>query len=124
MNPFVWIEIYVTDMPRAVAFYEAVFGFTLETLDAPDGVPVEMMAFPSTMKEPGASGALCKMEGVSPGGGGTLAYFACEDCAVEAGRVADAGGTVEREKTSLGAFGFMALAVDPEGNRIGLHSMA
>jgi predicted enzyme related to lactoylglutathione lyase len=28
-NPFVWVEIYVQDMPRAKAFYEKVFGIAL-----------------------------------------------------------------------------------------------
>jgi len=29
-NPVAWFEIYVQDMPRAKAFYEAVFQGTLE----------------------------------------------------------------------------------------------
>ena len=31
-NPVGWFEIYVQDMPRARAFYEAVLGVTLEQL--------------------------------------------------------------------------------------------
>ena len=57
-------------------------------------------------------------------GNGTVVYFGCDDCAVEAGRVADAGGTVEREKMSIGEYGFIALARDPDGNMFGLHSQA
>jgi predicted enzyme related to lactoylglutathione lyase len=37
--------------------------------------------------------------------------------------VADHGGTLEREKMSIGEYGFIALAKDPDGNMIGLHSM-
>ncbi|MDY0095883.1 MAG: VOC family protein, partial [Candidatus Vecturithrix sp.] len=35
-NPVAWFEIYVQDMPRAKAFYEAVFQSTLEELKNPD----------------------------------------------------------------------------------------
>ena len=34
MNPVGWFEIYVQDMGRAKAFYEAVFDVTLEELNA------------------------------------------------------------------------------------------
>lgn len=122
-NAVAWFEIYVDDLARATAFYETVFETTLETLDAPDG-SVEMKSFPMSMERTGASGALCKMDGVAPGPGGTMVYFSCADCGVEGSRVAAAGGTVVRDKTSLGEFGFMVLAMDTEGNMIGLHSMA
>jgi predicted enzyme related to lactoylglutathione lyase len=52
-----------------------------------------------------------------------MVYFGCEDCAVEAGRVAQAGGQVMKEKFSIGPYGFIAIAADPEGNVFGLHSM-
>lgn len=118
-NPVVWFEIHVQDMPRAKAFYEAVLQIKLERLDSPG---IEMWTFPMEMGNPGAGGALVKMDGVAPGGTGTLVYFACEDCAVEAGRVQASGGRLERPKMSIGPHGFIALAVDTEGNTIGLHS--
>jgi hypothetical protein len=62
--------------------------------------------------------------GVPSGGNSTVVYFGCADCAVEAGRVVPAGGQVHREKMSVGEYGFVALAVDTEGNIFGLHSMA
>jgi predicted enzyme related to lactoylglutathione lyase len=63
------------------------------------------------------------MPGVRSGGNSTLVYFACEDCAVEAGRISGAGGTVQREKMSIGEYGSIVLAVDPDGNMLGLHSL-
>lgn len=120
-NPVGWFEIYVSDMPRAVAFYEAVLDTKLEPLDSP--MPeIEMMAFAMNDDRPGAAGALARMDGVSPAIGGTLVYFSCEDCAVEAGRVATNGGQVMQEKFSIGAYGFIAMVQDTEGNMIGLHS--
>jgi uncharacterized DUF497 family protein len=52
-----------------------------------------------------------------------LTYFSCVDCAVEAARVVAAGGKVQKEKISIGQYGFIALAIDTEGNMFGLHSM-
>jgi predicted enzyme related to lactoylglutathione lyase len=121
-NPVVWFEIYVQDMPKAKAFYEAVLNVTLTKLESP--VPdLEMWQFPSDMTATGASGALAKMQGVKPGGISTVVYFACEDCAVEAARVVPAGGRIKDPKMSIGQYGFIALAYDRDGNMFGLHSM-
>ena len=117
-NPVGWFEIYVQDAERARKFYEAVLQVTLQRLPGPD---LEMWAFGMDMEAPGASGALVKMPGV-PSGGSTLVYFSCEDCEVEGGRVAGAGGKVHRDKMSIGQYGFIVLAVDTEGNMFGLHS--
>ena len=121
-NPVVWFEIYVADMARAKRFYETVLCAALSRMDDPDGES-EMWSFPMAQGGDGAAGALVRMAGVSPGGGGTLVYFACDDCAVEAGRVDAAGGRVERPKFPIGPYGHIALVVDTEGNMIGLHSM-
>lgn len=119
-NAVRWFEIYVQDMARAKRFYEAVFQVELQALSSPG---MEMFAFPMRMEHGGASGALVKMEGVPSGGNSTLVYFGCEDCATEAARVVAAGGLVQREKFSIGEYGFIALVVDTEGNLIGLHSI-
>ena len=117
-NPVRWFEIYVQDMARAKTFYETVFDVKLQRLNSPD----EMWAFPMSMDQAGAAGALVRMKGVPSGGNSTLVYFGCADCAVEAARVLAAGGKVEHPKFSIGEYGFIALAVDTEGNMIGLHS--
>lgn len=123
-NPIGWFEIHVQDMARARAFYETVFGQTLQPLPSQGGEVMEMLAFPMQQEGYGASGALVKMAGVPSGGNSTLVYFACGDCAVEAGKVEPAGGQVYKGKTAIGPHGFIALALDTEGNMIGLHSMA
>ncbi len=124
-NPVVWFEIYVSDMARAKVFYEAVFQTKLEPLPAPSGDAsgMQMLAFPNDMNTGGAGGTLVKMDGVSPGGGGTMVYFGCDDCAVEQARVEKAGGKVHQGKFSIGEYGHCALIVDTEGNMVGLHSM-
>ncbi len=122
-NPVGWFEIYVQDIKRAQAFYEAVLRIKLEPLGDPTDAEVEMRAFPMDMERPGASGALAKMKGYPSGGNSTLVYFSCADCAEEASRVLPAGGRLEREKMAIGEYGFIALALDTEGNMFGLHSM-
>jgi predicted enzyme related to lactoylglutathione lyase len=119
-NPICWFEIYVDDMARAKAFYEAVLGKTLSRLDTPS---LDLWAFDMEADKPGAGGALVRMPGVTPGGNGTLVYFACVDCALEESRVAAHGGKVVKPKFSLGQYGFCSLVLDTEGNMIGLYSM-
>jgi predicted enzyme related to lactoylglutathione lyase len=86
-NAVVWFEIYVKDMPRAKAFYEAVLDQKLEKLVDPGSGVSEMWAFSGKPDNPGATGALVKMEGVPSGTGGVIIYFSCQDCAVECARV-------------------------------------
>jgi predicted enzyme related to lactoylglutathione lyase len=119
-NPVGWFEIYVNDLARAQAFYEQVFALTLSRLDSPG---LEMLAFPGDPAQEGAAGALVRMPGFAAGGNSTLVYFRCQDCATEAARAVAAGGRVQKSKTAIGPYGFIALVVDTEGNMIGLHSM-
>lgn len=119
-NPVSWFEIYVQDMPRALAFYQTVFMVELADMGPPD---IAMFGFPSNMDIYGAAGALVHMPGFPSGGNSTLIYFNCDDCAVEASRIEQAGGTIQRDKMSIGEYGFIVLALDTEGNMIGLHSM-
>ena len=128
MNPVGWFEIYVQDMSRAQAFYEAVLQTNLSALPAnpecESNSDWEMLMFPhETDAGYGAGGALVKMAGVPSGGNSTLVYFHCADCAVEAARAAAHGGSIFKEKMSIGEHGFIALVFDTEGNMIGLHSM-
>jgi len=119
-NPVNWFEIYVQDVGRAKDFYESVFQLKLEKLITSDP---EIWAFPMMKDKFGASGALVKMNGLPSGGNSTLVYFHCADCSVEAARVVKFGGRIQREKMSIGQYGFIALAYDTEGNMFGLHSM-
>lgn len=125
-NPVVWFEIYVQDMKRAQTFYESVFQCKLEPMKEPAGLApgTQMLFFPGdNMASYGASGMLVKMAGVPSGGGGSLVYFSCDDCAVEQARVQAAGGRIDKPKFAIAPHGFISLVVDTEGNCIGLHSM-
>ncbi|MEJ2135049.1 MAG: VOC family protein [Desulfofustis sp.] len=120
-NAVGWFEIYVKDMGRARKFYETVFEVKLEELQAPFP-DIEMYCFPMFEDGPGAAGALVKKEDLSSDGMGVLVYFSSKDCAVEAARVGDNGGRLVQEKTAIGIYGYIAIAVDTEGNMFGIHS--
>jgi len=121
-NAIGWFDIYVSEMNRAVVFYEAVFNLELEAIGDPTG-ETHMMGFPADMSSYGAAGALVKADHSSPGVGGTLLYFNVEDCSVEETRVNAAGGKLIRPKFSIGDFGWVSLCEDTEGNMFGLNSM-
>ncbi len=122
-NPVGWFEIYVQDIARAKKFYENVFQVKLEQLTSPEAMEIEMWSFPMLKDQMGCGGAIVKMKDGPSGGNSVLVYFMCADCANEAARVAAAGGKLVRDKFSIGQYGFIALAMDTEGNMIGLHSM-
>ena len=119
-NPVGWFEIYVQDMDRAKTFYEKTFETTLERLG---GIDLEMWAFPMQSEAAGCPGSLVKMPGKDSGGGGIIIYFSCADCAAKAVAAVQNGGQLQREKFSIGPYGFISFIHDTEGNLIGLHSM-
>jgi uncharacterized protein len=121
-NAVGWFDIYVSDMERAVAFYEGVLKQKLEAMGDPTG-ETQMMSFPGEMAAYGASGALVKSEHSKPGMGGTMLYFSVEDCSEEESRVVAAGGKIVRPKFSIGQFGWVSLCADTEGNMVGFNSM-
>ena len=121
-NAIGWFDLYVDDMDRAAAFYEAVLPHRLEPIEDPTGETL-MRGFPANMSAYGAAGALVKSPHGRPGSGGTMLYFSVNDCAVEQARVVAAGGKVLRPKFSIGQFGWVTLCMDTEGNMFGLNSM-
>jgi predicted enzyme related to lactoylglutathione lyase len=120
-----WFEIPVSDMERAIKFYEAVFGYKLKRNQMG---PLDMALFPWTDDRPGSAGSLVyDEEFYKPSQDGTLVYFTAHsgDLKDELSRVEAAGGKVIQPKTLITEdAGYMALFVDTEGNRVALHSKA
>jgi len=120
MNPISWFEVPVTNMDRAIHFYNTVFEWDLKIIDAD---PLQMAWFPSDDKEYGAGGSLVRNEHYTPGSVGILVYFQCEDVNKSLARVDSAGGKVILEKKMIAPdIGYMGAAIDSEGNRIAFHS--
>ena len=111
-----WFEIPVTDMDRAVAFYEAVLGVPLERMEL--GTPVAV--FPHD--EAGVGGAL-SLDGRSPSAEGSLVYLEVEGKLQDVlDRVPGAGGEVVLAVTEIGSdYGYYAYIMDTEGNKVGFY---
>jgi len=122
-NAINWFEIPVTDMERAIKFYETVFNIRLSRNIFGS---LDMAWFPLAESGAGASGSLVRNEkNYRPSSDGVLIYFSslAEDLNDELGRVEAAGGKIILSKTQISEeHGFMALLTDTEGNRIALHS--
>jgi uncharacterized protein len=117
-NPIAYFEIPVTDMDRAIRFYNAVFGYDFERQKL-DGY--DMALFPFADGSPGASGALAKGDVYVPAKTGPIIYFNVKSIDETIRRARAISATVLYEKKSVGAFGFVAEIEDSEGNRIALN---
>jgi uncharacterized protein len=118
----VWFEIPVSDMPRAVRFYETLFQ---EPLIRENAGPVAMAIFPRR-DEGGTTGCLAQSGFMQPGDAGTVVYLNADPRLDEMlGRVRAAGGEVLVPRTELpDDIGCYAVFRDSEGNRVGLHALA
>lgn len=123
-NAISWFEIPTTDIDRAQKFYEAIFGITMIPMDMPN---LKMRMFPLDDMMTQVGGALCDSGGFHKASAtdGPLIYLnANPDVQGVLDKVEAAGGTVMMPKTEISPeYGFMALFMDTEGNRIGLHSI-
>ena len=121
-NAVGWFEIPVTNMDRAVKFYEAVFGYKLERHQMGE---LDMSWFPFA-EAPGSPGTLVfHKDFYKPSMDGVLIYFTSPsgDLSNELTKVESAGGKVLMPKKLItDDIGYMALCKDTEGNRIALHS--
>ena len=117
INPVFHFEVPVTDMDRAVAFYQDVLGLELhrQTVDG-----YEMAFFPRDDLQPGASGALAKGDAYTPSHDGSIIYFDVIDIDTALARVIARGSRVLYAKKNLGEAGYVAEFEDSEGNRVGL----
>src|SRR2546425_820357 len=117
-NALCWTDIPVTDLERASTFYSAVFGTQLTKQSMP-GMEFVLLPHP----ENSVSGCLCTPKDNRPSDHGPLTYLSVEgrlDAAIKA--VKQSGGKVVVEKEQIGPYGFRAVVLDTEGNRVALHS--
>lgn len=123
-NAISWFEIPVADVGRATKFYEAIFQVQLIPIDLPN---IKMRMFPLDDPMTQIGGALADSGGFHKPSetDGPLIYLnANPDVQVVLDRIEAAGGKVMVPKTEISPdYGFMAVFIDTEGNRIGLHSV-
>ncbi|WP_167618553.1 VOC family protein [Maribellus sediminis] len=122
-NAVGWFEIPVNNMERAMNFYETVLDLKMQRNQMG---PLDMAWFPWQEDGLGSLGSLVYHEEYyKPSADGVLIYLTAHsgDLANELARVEAAGGTVLQPKTKISdEYGFMALILDTEGNRVALHS--
>jgi len=123
-NAVNWFEIPVADFSRAKKFYETLLDIEMEK----GGPPEEEMAFFPRKKDTIMglsgilSGALVKKKDFNPGTDGPLIYLnASPELSPVVDRITKAGGKILLNKTKIPA-GYIAICLDSEGNRIGLHA--
>ena len=123
-NAISWFEIGTTDLDRATKFYEAIFGVSLAPMDLPN---IKMRMFPIDDMMTGIGGALVDSGGFHKPSAtdGPLIYLnGNPDVQKILDKVEAAGGKIMVPKTEISPeYGFMAVIIDTEGNRIGLHSV-
>jgi len=119
-----WFEIGTTDLDRATQFYETIFNVTLNPLDLDN---IKMRMFPLDDMMTGVGGALVYSGGFHKPSAtdGPLIYLnGNPDVQIILDRVEAAGGKIMVPKTQISEeYGYMAVIIDTEGNRIGLHSV-
>jgi predicted enzyme related to lactoylglutathione lyase len=122
-NQIVWADIPVKDLDRAIRFYSAVLGAPI-TKQQHEGMSFATLPH---AEEHGVSGCLttgCEGSKSEPSQHGLLLYFNCQGRLDEAvAAVEPNAGKVLQPKHLLGPYGFRAVVLDSEGNRIALHSM-
>ena len=119
-NTFVWVDIPVTDLDRAVTFYSAVVGRAVSKVGGPG------FTFGLFDHHGGEVGGclVASAQAGAPSLAGPLVYIDASDRLDAAVAAAKAhGGRVLEDKHSIAPNGFRAIVVDSEGNRVALHSM-
>ena len=123
-NAISWFEIPATDLSRAQKFYETIFNITLSPLDLPN-IKMRMFPLDDMMNEVG--GAIVDSDGFHKPSAtdGPLIYLnGNPDVQNVLDKIEAAGGKILVPKTEISPeYGYMAVFIDTEGNRIALHSI-
>lgn len=122
-NAISWFEIPSSDLARAQKFYETIFGVTLIPMDM-DAIKMRMFPLDDMT---GVGGAIVDSGGFHKPSttDGPLIYLnGNPDLQNVLDKVEQSGGKIMVPKTEISPeYGFMAVFIDSEGNRIGLHSV-
>ncbi len=123
-NAISWFEIGTTDLERATKFYESIFEIILVPVDLPN---IRMRMFPLEDMMTQVGGALVDSGGFHKPSAtdGTLIYLnGNPDVQIVLDKVEAAGGKIMVPKTMISPeYGYMAVILDTEGNRIALHAV-
>ncbi len=122
-NAISWFEIPTTDIDRAQKFYETIFDIQMIPMDNPH---IQMRLFP--IENPVNVGGSITFNNdfykPSPTEGPLVYLNANPDVQLILDRIESAGGNIIVPKTQISPeYGYMAIFIDSEGNRVGLHAV-
>jgi len=116
-NPFVHVELATTDLPKAKAFYGALFGWKLD--DMPMGTETYTMIDVGE-NEMGVGGGMMKIP--MPGmPSAWLAYVAVDDVKASTAKAKQLGAHVMKDVTEIPNYGSFSVLTDPTGAAIALY---
>jgi len=116
-NPFVHVELATTDLPKAKAFYGALFGWKLD--DMPMG-PETYTMIDVGENEMGVGGGMMKVP--MPGmPSAWLAYVAVDDVKAATAKAKQLGAQVMKDVTEIPNYGSFSVLTDPTGAAIALY---
>jgi predicted enzyme related to lactoylglutathione lyase len=118
-HQFVWVDIPVTDLDRAITFYSAVLGGEVTKAGGPGFAfglfPHSGDSVAGCVYVPGGDNAPSRI--------GPLVYLnAAGRLAAAVAAVQAHGGQVVQAAHQIGPHGWRAIVLDCEGNRIALHA--
>jgi len=117
-HQFVWVDIPVVDLDRAIAFYSKLLGAPINK-EGGDGFVFGLLPHANT----NVSGCLYTPSDNAPSRTGPLVYLNASGRLKQAVAAAlESGGTVLENIHPIGPHGFRAIILDSEGNRIALHA--
>ncbi len=123
-NVITWFEIPVSDIDRAKTFYETIFDIEMITRKDGDDEAVFFPFNPNVVQATSGrvTGVLSKSARNSPSTNGTMVYLnASPSIQTVLDKVQQAGGKIIAPKIQIPA-GFIAVIIDTEGNKVGLHA--
>ncbi|MFZ1705652.1 MAG: VOC family protein [Saprospiraceae bacterium] len=124
-NTISWFEIPSKNIDRAQTFYETILGVSMINID---NANLKMRVFPVNDMDQMTTGAIVfneKFYHTSEEDGVFIYLNANPEIQRVLDKIEQAGGRIIRRKTQISeSFGYMAMFIDTEGNRIGLHASA
>jgi predicted enzyme related to lactoylglutathione lyase len=114
MNRIVHFDIYADDPGRAVKFYQSVFGWKAEKW----GGPMEYwLVTTGPDSQPGINGGIGQRQDPE---GHTMNTIGVPSVDAFVAKIGAAGGQLVAPKMAIPGVGWLAVCLDPEGNKFGL----
>ena len=113
-RPVVHFELMSKEPAKLAAFYEQLFGWTI------DHRPELNYRIVHTGAEGGINGGIVKPEREGPWPGNMVLYIAVDDLTDYRKRVVAAGGKIQVEEQQVPGMGSFTLFTDPEGRMMAL----